>query len=147
MHDGKAYHVLDAVSTLHLGKWELPGRTGRRPTTNVVSAYRDIVYVDDGADGVPFGSRESSWRDTQEDGRRNTLISVSTDSKVVRLPYIATPGHNMFPVCSLSHIKRPPWMLIKLLSTRYVTIFRLTIWIGSNLRTSVDRQYNSETGN
>ena len=96
MHDGKAYHVLDAVSTLHLGKWELPGRTGRRPTTNVVSAYRDIVYVDDGADGVPFGSRESSWRDTQEDGRRNMLISVSTGSsptnKVVRLPYIATPG-------------------------------------------------------
>ena len=93
--DGSTYRVLDAVSTLDLGKWELPGRTGRRPSTDVASAYRDIVYTE--ADGkravVPFGSSESSWKATQEYGRRNTLVSfVDTRGRITRLPYIATPG-------------------------------------------------------
>ena len=38
------YKVLDAVSTLFFGKWELPGKSGRRPNTAFVSAYRDIDY-------------------------------------------------------------------------------------------------------
>ena len=38
------YKVLDAVSTLYFGKWELPGKSGRRPNTAFVSAYRNIDY-------------------------------------------------------------------------------------------------------
>lgn len=93
--EGRTYWVLDAVSTLDLGKWELPGRTGRQPSTDVVSAYRDIIYrdVEHGRAEVPFGSSEGSWKATQEYGRRNTLVSfVDTRDRIIRLPYIATPG-------------------------------------------------------
>ena len=80
--------VLDAISNLHLGKWNLPGRSGRRPYVNVVSAYRHITYPE-GENGtqheisIPPGSYKASWKATPELGQRNTNIS---------LPYIATPG-------------------------------------------------------
>lgn len=93
--DDNTYRVLDAVSTLDLGKWELPGRTGRQPSTEIESAYRDIIYrqVAQGQSEVPFGSAESSWKETQEFGRRNTLTSfVDERDRITRLPYIATPG-------------------------------------------------------
>ena len=38
------YIVLDAVSTLLFGRWQLPGKSGRRPRTTLVSAYRNIDY-------------------------------------------------------------------------------------------------------
>ena len=80
--------VLDAISNLHLGKWNLPGRSGRRPYVNVVSAYRNISYPEE-TNGtlheisIPPGSYKASWKATPELGRRNTKISV---------PYVATPG-------------------------------------------------------
>ena len=40
----KDYIVLDAVSTLLFGRWQLPGKSGRRPRTTLVSAYRNIDY-------------------------------------------------------------------------------------------------------
>lgn len=93
------YIVLDAVSTLHLGKWDLPGQSGRRPpqtdvsflyVIDIVSAYRNIVYADveDTAKnrdsqlaGVPFGSYPESWKATPERGRIHTRGAI-----------IATPG-------------------------------------------------------
>lgn len=103
--NGVTYSVLDAVSTLHLGKWDLPGQSGRRAgpnvsflyVTNVVSAYRNIVYADveetaknrdSQLAGVPFGSYPESWKATPERGRVNTLRSI--DGQTVS--YIATPG-------------------------------------------------------
>lgn len=40
----REYKVLDAVSNLLFGRWELPGKSGKRPTTAFVSAYRNIDY-------------------------------------------------------------------------------------------------------
>ena len=69
--DGQSAVVLDAVSNLHLGKWKLPGKSGRSPRTSVVSAYRDITYAD--AENpelrrsiIPFGSYAQSWKATPE---------------------------------------------------------------------------------
>ena len=97
--DGQSARVLDAVSNLHLGKWKLPGKKGRRPYTSVVSAYRDITYADDenphlSRSIIPFGSYSQSWKATPEEGRRNILLSViNIKTKVkTRLPYVATPG-------------------------------------------------------
>ena len=99
--EGTNYKVLDAVSTLYFGKWELPGKSGRRPNTAFVSAYRNIDYevVEDPnrtraaqLTGIPFGSYEESWQETPEDGRRNTELKILDDKKIVVLPYIATPG-------------------------------------------------------
>ena len=99
--EGTNYKVLDAVSTLYFGKWELPGKSGRRPNTAFVSAYRDIDYevVEDAnrtraaqLTGIPFGSYEESWQETPEEGRRNTELKILDDKKIVVLPYIATPG-------------------------------------------------------
>ena len=95
------YKVLDAVSTLFFGKWELPGKSGRRPNTAFVSAYRNIDYevVEDAnrtraaqLTGIPFGSYEESWQETPEEGRRNTELKIRDKTKIVVLPYIATPG-------------------------------------------------------
>ena len=93
--NGEQGRVLDAVSNLHLGKWNLPGRSGRRPFSSVISAYRDIVYPEEGNGGsdVPFGSYQESWKATSASGRRNTVLSIIDDKdRVIALPYIATPG-------------------------------------------------------
>ena len=42
--------------------------------------------------GIPFGSYEESWQETPEDGRRNTELKIVEGTKIVVLPYIATPG-------------------------------------------------------
>lgn len=102
-HNGRTYTVLDAVSNLHLGKWDLPGQSGRQtaPTDvsflyviDIVSAYRNIVYADveDTAKnpdsqlaGIPFGSYPESWKATPERGRINTRGAI-----------IATPGAKHF---------------------------------------------------
>ena len=65
--DGVTYKVLDALSNLLFGRWELPGKSGRRPSTAFVSAYRNIDYDtvedpdldrDTQLAGIPFGSYE-----------------------------------------------------------------------------------------
>ena len=98
---GVDYKVLDAVSNLLFGRWELPGKRGRRPTTAFVSAYRKIDYDlvenlslsrDVQLAGIPFGSYEDSWDETPDEGRRNTELKIVVGTQVVNLPYIATPG-------------------------------------------------------
>ena len=93
--NGKQARVLDAISTLHLDKWDLPGESGGRPSVEVVSAYRDIVYSD-WEDPVPFGSYEVSWKATPEGGRRNTLRRTF-GPQGEELPYLATPGSQHVP--------------------------------------------------
>ena len=104
--DGTDYKVLDALSTLFGGRWELPGKSGRRPTTAFVSAYRNIDYdtvehpaLDRDAQltGIPFGSYEDSWEKTPDEGRRNTVLTIIVGTKLVDLPYIATPGTKHVP--------------------------------------------------
>ena len=101
--NGQRALVLDAVSNLHLGRWDLPGRSGRRPYSNVVSAYRDITYPNSPNSylrraKVLLGSYSWSWKATPERGRRNTLLSIVDDrDRVVELPYIATPGREHVP--------------------------------------------------
>ena len=82
---GTDYKVLDALSTLFGGRWELPGKSGRRPTTAFVSTYRNIDYdrvenSDLGRNaqlaGIPFGSYEDSWEKTPDEGRRNTVLTT-----------------------------------------------------------------------
>ena len=99
--EGDQYKVLDAVSNLHYGKWKLPGRSGRRPTTAFRSAHRTIAYtvVEDTSrdrasqlSGVPFGSFPNSWEETPELGRRNTLLRIIDKKRIVGLPYVGTPG-------------------------------------------------------
>ena len=100
--DGTDYKVLDALSTLFGGRWELPGKSGRRPTTAFVSTYRNIDYdtvahsdLDRDAQltGIPFGSYEDSWEKTPDEGRRNTVVTIiDYRNQLVDLPYIATPG-------------------------------------------------------
>ena len=98
--------VLDTVSNLLFGRWELPGKSGRRPTTAFVSAYRDIDYDivenlslsrDAQLAGIPFGSYENSWKETPDEGRRNTEPKIVEETRVVALPYIATPGARHVP--------------------------------------------------
>ena len=104
--DGTDYKVLDALSTLFGGRWELPGKSGRRPTTAFVSAYRIINYntvEDPNLDrdtqlaGIPFGSYEDSWEKTPDVGRRNTVLTIIIGTRLVNLPYIATPGARHVP--------------------------------------------------
>ena len=47
---GTTYKVLDSVDTLFTGLWKLPGKSGDRPNTAFISAYRTIDYdtVEDG---------------------------------------------------------------------------------------------------
>ena len=93
---GQSMYVLDAVSNLHLGKWDLPGRSGRLPYSSVISAYRDITYPRDGENkraDVPFGSYESSWKETPQQGSRNTAPSIAGGRGRV----IATPGARHVP--------------------------------------------------
>ena len=95
--NGKRARVLDAISTLHLGTWDLPGESGRRPNRDIVSAYRNITYSDsENADRVPFGSYEDSWIATPKGGRRNTLLRTF-GPQGENLPYIATPGSQHVP--------------------------------------------------
>lgn len=98
---GEQAVVLDAVSNLHLGRWDLPGSNGRRPYNEVVSAYRDITYppTGNGTSGqvrVPFGSYRESWKATPARGTRN-IDTVVDNGEAVRLPYIATPGRPPVP--------------------------------------------------
>ena len=70
---GTTYKVLDSVDTLFTGLWKMPGKSGDRPNTAFVSAYRTIDYntVED-ADldraaqvaGIPFGANPNSWQAT-----------------------------------------------------------------------------------
>ena len=87
---GDTYVVLDALSTLFGGRWELPGKSGRRPSTAFVSAYRNIDYdtvenpdLDRDAQlaGIPFGSYEDSWEETPDEGRRNTVLLLLLSQK------------------------------------------------------------------
>ena len=112
--NGQRALVLDAVSNLHLGRWDLPGRSGRRPYSNVVSAYRDITYPNRPNSylrraNVPLGSYSGSWKATPERGRRNTLLSIVDDrDRVVELPYIATPGREHVPDAFLRALSTIP---------------------------------------
>ena len=112
--DGQQALVLGAVSSLHLGRWDLLGKSGRRPYSSVVSAYRNIVYADDTNPRlrravVPFGSYRESWKATPESGRRNTLLSVINSlDRIVRLPYVATPGTRHVPDNFLHTISTTP---------------------------------------
>ena len=110
------YKVLDAVSTLFFGRWELPGKSGRRPNTAFISAYRDIDYdvVEDlnrtrtqQLAGIPFGSYEDSWQETPEAGQRNTELKIVDDNRkqIVVLPYIATPGTKHVPEVFIKPLK------------------------------------------
>ena len=113
---GTTYKVLDAVSTLFTGLWKLPGKSGRRPSTVFVSAYRDIDYeiVEDirlarGAQlsGIPFGSDPESWEKTPDNGRRNTELRIITGSnKFIELPYISTPGTKHVPDVFIRRLKK-----------------------------------------
>ena len=105
-HEGDTYKVLDAISNLLFGRWELPGKSGKRPTTAFVSAYRNIEYGvvenenlprDTRLAGIPFGSYQDSWEKTPDGGRRNTELRIIEGTKVVELPYIATPGARHVP--------------------------------------------------
>ena len=94
--DGQSLYVLDAISNLHLGKWDLPGRSGRLPYSSIISAYRDITYPENDEDkrvDVPFGSYESSWKETPEQGSRNTVFRIAAG----RGRIIATPGAKHVP--------------------------------------------------
>ena len=108
------YKVLDAVSNLLLGRWELPGKSGKRPTTAFVSAYRNIDYDivenenlprDTQLAEIPFGSYQDSWEKTPDEGRRNTELRIIEGTKVVELPYIATPGARHVPEVYIEPLK------------------------------------------
>ncbi|MDE0013665.1 MAG: lamin tail domain-containing protein [Candidatus Poribacteria bacterium] len=108
------FKVLDAVSNLLFGKWDLPGKSGRRPSTAFVSAYRNIDYDvvedytllrDTQLAGIPFGSYEESWEKTSDEGRRNTELKIVVRTSVVALPYIATPGTRHVPEVYIKPLK------------------------------------------
>lgn len=95
LRDGQQVTVLDAVSNLHLGRWDLPGSNGRRPYSEVVSAYR-VTDPRTAAGGssrvwVSFGSYRESWRATPAQGSRN-IGTVADNGGSTLLPYLATPG-------------------------------------------------------
>ena len=118
------FKVLDAVSNLLFGRWRLPGKSGRRPTTAFVSAYRNIDYAtvenpslsrNAQLAGLPFGSYVDAWEATPDAGRRNTELIIIVGGEVItrrnrdgttteqvrgritELPYIATPGTKHVP--------------------------------------------------
>ena len=112
--DGTDYKVIDALSTLFGGRWELPGKSGRRPTTAFVSTYRNIDYdrVEDSdlgrnaqVAGIPFGSYEDTWEATPDEGRRNTVPAVIVGTRLTELPYIATPGTRHVPEVYIDSLK------------------------------------------
>ena len=114
VRNGTTYTVLDAVSTLFTGLWQLPGKSGKRPTTAFVSTYRDIDYdiventhLERRAQltGIPFGSDPDSWEKTPDNGRRNTELRIITDTKLVELPYISTPGTKHVPDVFIRSLK------------------------------------------
>lgn len=99
--DGISYRVLDVVDTLFGGLWELPGKSGRRPTTAFISAYRNIDFetVEDARleriaqlVGIPIGLSPDSWESTPEIGRINTELRVVVGADVIDIPCIASPG-------------------------------------------------------
>ena len=98
---GTTYKVLDSVDTLFTGLWKLPGKSGDRPNTAFVSAYRDIDYdtvenseLERAAQlaGVPFGANPNSWQATPANGRRNTDLKITSGTAVIELLSISTPG-------------------------------------------------------
>ena len=111
--------VLDAVSTLLFGRWQLPGKSGKRPRTTLVSAYRNIDYetVEDRSlsreaqlGGIPFGSYKASWVATPDNGRRNTNLRIWHEftSQFVDIPYIATPGTKHVPEVYIKPLRAKP---------------------------------------
>lgn len=99
--DGTTYKVLDTVDTLFTGLWKLPGKSGDRPNTAFVSAYRNINYktVEDYSlsraaqlAGIPFGANPNSWQATPSPGRRNTDLTIVAGTAVLELLSISTPG-------------------------------------------------------
>ena len=95
------YKVLDSVDTLFAGLWKMPGKSGDRPNTAFVSAYRDIDYdtvEDDTLErvaqlaGIPFGANPNSWQATPSNGRRNTDLKIVSEGEVIELISISTPG-------------------------------------------------------
>ena len=95
------YKVLDSVDTLFTGLWKLPGKSGDRPNTAFVSAYRTIDYnkvedanLDRAAQlaGIPFGANPNSWQATPANGRRNTDLRITDGDTVIDLLSISTPG-------------------------------------------------------
>lgn len=117
---GNPYVVLDAVSNLHLGRWGLPGQSGRRAvsadsfvTTAHISAYRNIDYavVEDGKKnrdgqlaGVPFGSYPESWKATPRQGRRNVLPEI--EHARIAILYVATPGTKHTPEAFITAVPK-----------------------------------------
>ena len=98
---GTTYKVIDSVDTLFAGLWKLPGKSGDRPNTAFISAYRDINYntVEDGdldraaqLAGIPFGANPNSWQATPANGRRNTDLKIIASTAVLELLSISTPG-------------------------------------------------------
>lgn len=98
---GTTYKVLDSVDTLFAGRWKMPGKSGDRPNTAFVSAYRTIDYdtVEDGdldraaqVAGIPFGANPNSWQATPATGRRNTDLKIVAGNAVLELLSISTPG-------------------------------------------------------
>ena len=115
--DGISYRVLDAVDTLFNGLWRLPGKSGKRPTTAFVSAYRNIDYqtVEDTnftrrtqLSGIPFGFDPDGWERTPDRGRRNTELRVVTEGSIVEIPCIATPGTKHVPSMFFERLDRLP---------------------------------------
>ncbi len=98
---GTTYKVLDSVDTLFTGLWKLPGKSGDRPNTAFVSAYRVIGYdtvenatLDRAAQlaGIPFGANPNSWQATPANGRRNTDLKITDGDTIIELLSISTPG-------------------------------------------------------
>ena len=84
------------------GAVETAGKSGDRPNTAFVSAYRDIDYdtVEDAKlerayhnwRGFRFGANPNSWQATPTNGRRNTDLKIVSGSAVIELISISTPG-------------------------------------------------------
>ena len=115
--EGATYQVLDAVSNLFFGRWQLPGKSGGRATTAFISAYRILDYGvvenknlsrDAQLVGVPFGSYQDSWEDTPDAGRRNTELRIIQGTQLVQLLYIATPGTKHVPEVYIKSLRAVP---------------------------------------
>ena len=123
------------MDTLFTGLWKLPGKSGDRPNTAFVSAYRDIDYdtVEDAKleraaqlAGIPFGANPNSWQATPTNGRRNTLkildgVPSLNSSLSVRL------ARNMLKVSMSVGLRSRLSLLTSSLSTKSATIPQRTM--------------------
>ena len=95
--DGVAHIVLDSVSNMQYGRWDLPGQNGNTtapalnpldpPLKPLISAYRNIDYTKGKAAGVPDGDVPGNWKATPALGSRGTGSTT-----VPRELIIGTPG-------------------------------------------------------